>query len=347
MTLSNPGVLPSSSVKLPFAARITGTGSAHPEGVLTNDDLSKKVETNDEWIRERTGVRERRIAKPGLEAEYNSALGTRAALRALEMAGKSVDDIDAILVATCTPDTLIPSTACWVQQKLGATRAWAMDINAACSGFVYALSVANQYISTGLYKTVLVIGSDVLSAFTNWQDRSSCILFGDAAGAVLVEQVPADSPRRILSTHMRSDGRLWDLFHIVAGGSRQETTPEMHLAAMDKMQMKGPEIFKVAVKTLAEYAVEALQANGLKTEQLDWAIPHQANLRIIEAVARRLDLPMEKVIVNIERYGNTSSATVPTAFDEAVRNGKIREGQTVLFDVFGAGLTYGSALIRF
>jgi 3-oxoacyl-[acyl-carrier-protein] synthase-3 len=274
-------------------------------------------------------------------------LGTRAALRALEMAGKTPDEIDAILVATCTPDTLVPSTACWVQQNLGATRAWAMDVNAACSGFVYALSVANQYISSGLYKTVLVIGSDVLSSFTNWRDRSSCILFGDAAGAVIVEQVPADSPRRILSTHMRSDGRLWELFHIVAGGSRQETTPEMHLAALDKMQMKGPEIFKVAVKTLAEYAVEALQANGLNTEQLDWAIPHQANLRIIEAVARRLDLPMEKVIVNIERYGNTSSATVPTAFDEAVRNGKIREGQTVLFDVFGAGLTYGSALIRF
>jgi 3-oxoacyl-[acyl-carrier-protein] synthase-3 len=343
MTQSSTGVLP----RLPYAARITGTGSAHPEGVLTNGDLSKKVETNDEWIRERTGVRERRIAKAGNAAEYNSALGTRAALRAMEMAGKTPGDIDAILVATCTPDTLIPSTACWVQQNLGASRAWAMDINAACSGFVYALSVANQYISTGLYRTVLVIGSDVLSAFTNWNDRSSCILFGDGAGAVIVEQAPADSPSRILSTHMRSDGKLWELFHIVAGGSRQETTPEMHRASLDKMQMKGPEIFKVAVKTLADYAIEALRANGMTAEQLDWTIPHQANLRIIEAVARRLDLPMEKVIVNIERFGNTSSATVPTAFDEAVRAGRIRPGQTVLFDVFGAGLTYGSALIRF
>jgi 3-oxoacyl-[acyl-carrier-protein] synthase-3 len=337
---------PSGSTRLPFAARITGTGAAHPETILTNEALSQRVETNDEWIRERTGIQQRRISKPGLESEFNSALGTRAALRALEMAGKKPEDIDAILVATCTPDTLIPSTACWIQQKLGATRAWAMDINAACSGFVYAISVANQYISTGLYKTILVIGSETLSSFTNWKDRSSCILFGDGAGAAVLEQVPTDSPRRILSSHMRSDGRLWDLFHIVAGGSRQETTPDMHAAGLDKMQMKGPEIFKVAVKTLAEFATEALQANGLSTADLNWAIPHQANLRIIEAVARRLDLPMEKVVVNIDRYGNTSSATVPTALDEAVRDGRIQEGHTVLFDVFGAGLTYGSVLVR-
>ena len=333
----------SGKIILPFAARITGTGAAHPEQALTNDELSQRIETSDEWIRERTGIRERRISKPGLESEFNSALGTRAALRALEMAGKRPEDIDAILVATCT---LIPSTACWIQQKLGAQRAWAMDINAACSGFVYAISVANQYISTGLYKTILVIGSETLSSFTNWQDRSSCILFGDGAGAVVLEQVPTDSPRKILSSHMRSDGRLWDLFHIVAGGSRMETTAEVHAAGLDKMQMKGPEIFKVAVKTLAEFAVEALQANGLTAADLNWAIPHQANLRIIEAVARRLDLPMEKVIVNIERFGNTSSATVPTALDEAVRDGRIQEGHTVLFDVFGAGLTYGSVLVR-
>ena len=329
-----------------FASRITGTGSGFPEGRLTNDDLAQRLDTNDEWIRERTGVRERRISRPGNPADFNSSLGLIAAQRALAMAGKTADDIDQILYATCTPDTLIPSTACWLQKKLGAKRAWAMDVNAACSGFVYALSTADQFIRTGQVKTSLVIGADVLSAFTDWDDRTSCILFGDGAGAAVVERADPNSSHRVLSSHMRSDGELWELFHIVAGGSNKELTPEVHAQKLGKMQMKGKEIFKVAVRTLADYVVEALESNGLTLKDLDWVVPHQANIRIIEAVAKRLDLPMEKVLVNIDRFGNTSSATVPTALDEAVRDGRIKSGQVVLLDVFGAGLTYGSLLMR-
>ncbi len=329
-----------------FASRITGTGSGYPQTILTNAELSRKVETSDEWITERTGIRERRISRPGNPEDLNSSLGYRAALSALEMAGKKPEDIDQILYATCTGDTPIPSTACWLQKKLGAHRAWALDINAACSGFVYGVSIADQFIQSGKVKTSLVVGADVLSAFTNWSDRTSCILFGDGAGAAILERTSADSERRILSSHLKSNGELWELFHIAAGGSAMEVTPEAYEQKLNKMQMKGKEIFKVAVKTLADFAIEALESNGLTLSELDWIIPHQANLRIIEAVAKRLGVSMEKVLVNIDRFGNTSSATVPTAFDEAVRDGRIQPGQTVLFDVFGAGLTYGSVLLR-
>lgn len=315
---------------------------------MTNDDLAKLVETNDEWIRERTGIRERRIARPDLnEAEKNSSLGAIAATRALEMAGKRAEDIDLILYATCTPDTLIPSTACWLQKKIGATKAWALDVNAACSGFVFALTTADSFIRNGQFKTALVVGGDLLSRFTNWDDRGSCILFGDGVGAMVVERTSANDQHRIYSSHLGSDGTLWDTFHIVAGGSNLPLTPELLEQKQDKMQMKGREMFKVAVKGLAEYAALALETNGLTKDQLDWLVPHQANLRIIEAVAKRLEFPMEKVIVNIDRFGNTSSATVPTAFDEAVRDGRIKSGHNVVLDVFGAGLTYGSMLIRF
>lgn len=337
-----------STSALPFASRITGTGAAFPEKRLTNDDLSKLVETNDEWIRERTGITERRIARPDLnEADKNSSLGAAAATRALEMAGKRAEDIDLILYATCTPDTLIPSTACWLQKKIGASKAWALDMNAACSGFVFALSTADSFIRSGQFKTALVVGGDLLSRFTNWDDRGSCILFGDGVGAMVVERTSATDNHRIYSSHLGSDGTLWDTFHIVAGGSNLPLTPELLEQRQDKMQMKGREMFKVAVKGLAEYAALALETNGLTKDQLDWLVPHQANLRIIEAVAKRLEFPMEKVIVNIDRFGNTSSATVPTAFDEAVRDGRIKSGHNVVLDVFGAGLTYGSMLIRF
>lgn len=337
-----------STSALPFASRITGTGAAFPEKRLTNDDLSKLVETNDEWIRERTGITERRIARPDLnEADKNSSLGAAAATRALEMAGKRAEDIDLILYATCTPDTLIPSTACWLQKKIGASKAWALDMNAACSGFVFALSTADSFIRSGQFKTALVVGGDLLSRFTNWDDRGSCILFGDGVGAMVVERTSATDNHRIYSSHLGSDGTLWDTFHIVAGGSNLPLTPELLEQKQDKMQMKGREMFKVAVKGLAEYAALALETNGLTKDQLDWLVPHQANLRIIEAVAKRLEFPMEKVIVNIDRFGNTSSATVPTAFDEAVRDGRIKSGHNVVLDVFGAGLTYGSMLIRF
>ncbi len=335
-----------------FAAKITGTGSAFPEKRVSNDAIARMLEalgsesTNDAWIRERTGITERRVADQSNPTEHNSSLGLLAATRALEMAGKRPEDIDQILYATCTPDTLVPSAACWLQKKLGAKRAWALDLNAACSGFVFGVATAEQFIRSGNVKTSLVVGGDILTAFTNWEDRGSCILFGDGAGAVIIEQAPADSRHRILSTHLGSDGNLWELFHIPAGGSAMETTPERYAAKDHKMQMKGREIFKVAVKTLSDYAVTALEANGLTTADLDWVIPHQANLRIIESVAKRLEVPMSKVLVNIHKYGNTSSATVPTALDEAVRDGRVKPGHLILLDVFGAGLTYGSILLR-
>ncbi len=329
-----------------FSARITGTGTAFPAKRLTNHDLSKTIETTDEWIRERTGIIERRISERGNPAEYNSSLGFLASQRALEMTGKRADEIDAILYATCSPDTLIPSTGCWLQKKLGAKKAWAIDLNAACSGFVFGLATADQFIRSGQVKTTLVVGSEVLSAITNWKDRSSCILFGDGAGAAVVERVAEGSASRILSSHLRTEGDLWELFHMPAGGSNLEVTAEAREKSLDKMFMKGKEIYKVAVRTLAEFAEDALRANGVTAKDVDWFIPHQANLRIIEAVAKRLDFPMAKVLVNIERYGNTSAATVPTALDEAIRDGRIRPGHLVLMDVFGAGLTYGSLLLR-
>ncbi|MFH2219060.1 MAG: beta-ketoacyl-ACP synthase III [Pseudomonadota bacterium] len=334
-----------------FSARITGTGSAFPDARVTNSDLAKKLKklgvvTNDRWIRERTGIRERRIANVENPDEHNSSLGLAAARNALDMAGKTAGDIDQIIYATCSPDTLLPSTACWLQHKIGAGRAWAMDVNAACSGFVYGLATAEQFVRTGQVKTSLVVGGEVLSPFLNWKDRGSCILFGDGAGAAIVEQVEAGSPRRILSSHLLSDGNLWELFYIPAGGSNMEVTPERYHQNLHKMKMKGKEIFKIAVKTLADFARLALNQNNMTVDDLDWFVPHQANFRIIEAVGKRLDFPLEKILVNVDRYGNTSAATIPTALDEAVRDGRIKTGQTVLLDTFGAGLTYGSVLLR-
>lgn len=331
----------------PYASKITGTGSAFPQRRLSNHELAPKIDSSDEWIRERTGISERRISEPGNSAEYNSSLGYEAALKALEMAGKKPEDIDQILYATCSGDTIIPSTACWLQAKLGATRAWAVDLNAACSGFVYALSTADMFIRSGQSKTVLVVGAEVLSANVNWQDRTSCILFGDGAGAAVVERTSPDSKSRILSSHLQSDGSLWELLIIPGGGTRLPVDSQVLESQQNKISMKGKEIFKIAVKTLADFAVQAIESNGYKISDVDWFIPHQANLRIIEAVANRLNFPMEKVLVNIDRYGNTSSATVPTMLDEAVRDGRIKPGQLVVMDVFGAGLTYGSVLVRF
>jgi len=334
-----------------FAARITGTGSAFPEKRISNDDLAKKVaklgvETNDTWIRERTGICERRYSDVENSAEHNSSLGCAAAQKALEMAGKSPDDIDQIIYATCSPDTPLPSTACWLQHKIGASRAWATDINSACTGFIYGLAIAEQFVRSGQVQTSLVVGGEVLSSIINWKDRNSCILFGDGAGAAIVEQVPADSPHRILSSHLLSDGNLWELFYIPAGGSNLEVTPERYPQYLHKIQMKGKEIFKVAVKTLADFALRALEQNRMTVDDVAWLVPHQANHRILEAVANRLNFPMEKVIINVDRYGNTSAATVPTALDEAVRDGRIQKGQIILLDAFGAGLTYGSILLR-
>ncbi len=329
-----------------FASRITGTGSAFPSRRLTNEELCRTIDSTPEWILERTGIQERRVSDPSNPEEQNSSLALKASRLALEMAGKTPDQIDAIVYATCTPDTILPSAGCWLQGKLGAKHAWAVDMNAACSGFVFALATADQYIRSGMCKTVLVVGSDLMSTITNWTDRGSCILFADGAGAMVIEQTSLDSPSRILSSHLWSDGGLWDLFLIPAGGSNLEVTPERHEQHLHKMQMKGREIFKHAVKTMADYAITALETHGLKLEDLHWVVAHQANLRIIEGVAKRLDLPMERMIVNIDRFGNTSAGTIPTALDEAVRAGKIQRGQHVLLDAFGAGVTSGSILIR-
>jgi len=334
-----------------FAARITGTGSAFPEKRLTNDDIARELtraglETGDQWIRERTGIVERRISNVDNEAETNSSLGARAAQKALEMAGRKPDEIDQIIYATCSPDTLLPSTACWLQQKIGAEKAWAMDINAACSGFVYGVVTAEQFIRSGHSKTVLVVGAEVLSQFVNWHDRTICILFGDGAGAAVVEQVPARSRQRIIASYLSSDGRLSKLLWIPAGGSNMEVTPERYAQNLNKMHMNGREIFKVAVRTLSECALRTLEQYHMPAVKLDWLVPHQANLRIIEAMANRLGFPMEQVIINVNRYGNTSAATIPTALDAAIRDGRIQEGQTVLADAFGAGLTAGALLFR-
>jgi len=334
-----------------FAAKIIGTGSAFPERRMTNDDVARKLtqfglETNDEWIRERTGIAERRISDVENESELNSSLGARAAQKALEMAGRKPEDIDQIIYATCSPDTPLPSTACWLQQKIGARRAWAMDINAACSGFIYGVVTAEQFIRSGHSKTVLVIGAEVLSHFINWQDRTTSILFGDGAGAAVVEQVAARSRQRILSSYLSSDGTLSELLYVPAGGSAMEVTPERYAQNLHKIRMSGREIFKVAVRTLTECALRSLEQAHIPAVKLDWFVPHQANLRIIEALANRIGIPMDKVIVNLDRYGNTSAATIPTALDEAIRDGRIREGQTVLTDAFGSGLTAGAMVFR-
>jgi 3-oxoacyl-[acyl-carrier-protein] synthase-3 len=321
-------------------ARIAGTGSYVPERVLTNADLERMVATSDAWIVERTGIRERRIAAPG---EACSDLGTRAAARALEAAGVAPADLDLILVATCTGDAPLPSTACLIQQRLGAVRAAACDLSAACSGFVYGLAVGDAYVRTGS-RHVLVVGAEVMSMLTDWSDRNTCVLFGDGAGAVVLS--PTEGERGILSSHLHSDGNLWELIYVPGGGSRIPPSEKMLADGLQYLKMKGNETFKVAVKMLEEAAREALTANGLTVKDLDLFVPHQANLRIIKAVAARLELPMEKVVLNLDRYGNTSAASIPLALDEAVRAGRVRGGSLVMIEAFGAGLTWASALIR-
>ncbi|MCP9446380.1 MAG: ketoacyl-ACP synthase III [Nitrospira sp.] len=323
-------------------ARITGTGSYVPAKVLANADLERLVATSDEWIRERTGIRERRVAGEG---EACSDLAVQAGKRALEAAKRSAAELDMVLVATCTGDYPLPSTACLVQHQLGATRAAACDVSAACCGFVYALSVADAYIKTGM-RHVLVIGSEVMSAITDWTDRNTCILFGDGAGAAVVSAGDEDGGRGILSTHLRSDGHLSELITVPAGGSRNPSSEKTIAEKMQYIKMKGHETFKVAVRTLEEIARETLAANNLKVEDIDLYVPHQANVRILTAVTERLGLPSEKMMFNLDRYGNTSAASIPIALDEAVRTGRIKEGSMVMLGAFGAGLTWASAMIR-
>lgn len=321
-------------------ARILGTGSYVPERVLTNADLERMVATSDAWIMERTGIRERRLAAPG---EACSDLAVKAAERALEAAGVAAADLDLILLATCTGDYPVPSTACLIQHRLGAVRAAACDIGAACCGFLYALGVGDAYVRTGT-RHVLVIGAEVMSAVTDWTDRNTCVLFGDGAGAAVLG--PSEGDRGILSSHLHSDGGLWDLIAVHGGGSRMPPSEKMVAERQQYIKMKGNETFKVAVKTLEDSVREALAANHLTTADLDLLVPHQANMRIIKAVASRLGLPLEKVMLNLERYGNTSAASIPLALDEAVKEGRITEGSLVLMEAFGAGLTWASTVVR-
>ncbi|MEK7800624.1 MAG: beta-ketoacyl-ACP synthase III [Nitrospirota bacterium] len=319
---------------------IAGIGSYVPARVLTNADLERMVATSDEWIRERTGIRERRIAATG---EACSDLAVQAGKRALTAAGLAATDLDMILVATCTGDYPLPATACLVQHQLGATKAAACDLSAACCGFVYALSVADAYIKTGM-RHVLVIGSEVMSAITDWTDRNTCVLFGDGAGAAVVSA--SDGERGILSTHLRSDGTLCELIMVPGGGSRTPPSEKVIDERLQYIKMKGNETFKVAVRSLEEIARSTLAANHLRVEDIDLYVPHQANIRILKAVMERLSLPIEKVMLNVDRYGNTSAASIPIALDEAVREGRIKDGSLVLLGAFGAGLTWASAVIR-
>ncbi|MGO1003706.1 beta-ketoacyl-ACP synthase III [Lysobacter sp. CA196] len=320
-------------------ARIAGTGSYLPEKVLTNQDLAKLVDTSDEWIVSRTGIRERHIAAEG---ETTCDLAYHASVRALEAAGVSAQEIDLIVVGTTTPDLIFPSTACLLQHRLGANGCAAFDVNAACSGFVYALTIADKFVQSGAAKTVLVVGSETLTRMLDWSDRGTCVLFGDGAGAVVLK---ADSETGILSTHMHADGGkkelLWNPVGVSVGFK-----PEEHNVGV-KVLMTGNEVFKYAVKALDSVVEETLEANGLDRHEIDWLIPHQANLRIIEATAKRLDMPMERVIVTVDRHGNTSSGSVPLALDEAVRSGKVQRGQLLLLEAFGGGFTWGSALLRY
>ncbi|UNK41341.1 ketoacyl-ACP synthase III [Luteimonas sp. S4-F44] len=320
-------------------SRIAGTGSYLPEKVLTNDDLSKIVDTSDEWIASRTGIRERHIAAEG---ETTSDLAFHAATRAMEAAGVSAGELDLIIVGTTTPDIIFPSTACLLQARLGAGGCGAFDVNAACSGFLFAMSVADKFIKSGDAKTVLVVGAETLTRMVDWTERTTCVLFGDGAGAVVLK---ADRETGILSTHLHADGAkkelLWNPVGVSAGFKPDEPNAGV------RIRMAGSEVFKYAVKALDSAVDEALHANRLDRHDIDWLIPHQANLRIIEATAKRLEMPMDRVVVTVDRHGNTSSGSVPLALDEAVRSGRVERGQLLLLEAFGGGFTWGSALLRY
>ncbi|GAB6933527.1 beta-ketoacyl-ACP synthase III [Calditerricola satsumensis] len=324
-----------------YGVGILGTGSHLPEKVLTNADLEKMVETSDEWIVTRTGIRERRIARP---EEASSDLALEAARKALDAAGVTPEALDLIVVATVTPDMMFPSTACIVQEKLGATRAAAFDLSAACSGFLYGVAAAAQFIQTGMYRYALVIGVDCLSKITDWTDRATCVLFGDGAGAVVLGPVPEGYG--FLSFELGADGSGGDLLKLPAGGSRLPASEKTVRGRQHYIAMNGSEVFKFAVRILGAAAEEALKKAGLTKEDVDFLVPHQANYRIIDAAMRRLGLAEDKVVINLDRYGNMSSASVPVALDEAVRAGRIHAGDLLVLVGFGGGLTWGAAVLR-
>lgn len=321
---------------------ILGTGRAVPSNILSNADLEKMVETSDEWITARTGIRQRHVAAPGTAL---SDVAAQAAIRALEDAGVSADQIDLIVLGTVTGDMKFPSCACFIQHKIGAVNAVAFDISAACSGFLYGMQIAQGMMLASGYQRVLVIGAEVLTSMVNWQDRDTCVLFGDGAGAVVLG--PSDGKRGLLGSLLKSDGAHTGLLYNPGCGSVNPPTPENAAALLHTIRMEGKEVFRYAVTSMTEALLRVLDAQGMSVDDLDLLIPHQANLRIIEAVGKRLKLPQEKVFVNVERYGNTSAASVPIAIDEARKSGWIKPGSIVGFATFGAGFTWGAAVIRF
>jgi 3-oxoacyl-[acyl-carrier-protein] synthase-3 len=324
-----------------YGVKILGTGSHMPEKVLTNADLEKMVQTSDEWITTRTGIKERRIAK---DTEATSDLAIPAALEAIKQAGIATADLDLIIVATATPDMIFPSTACMVQRALGAVNAASFDLAAACSGFVYGLNVARAFIESGIYKNVLLIGAETLSKVTDWQDRNTCILFGDGAGAMVLGR--KEGPSDILSVFLGSDGNFEHLLKLPAGGSRLPATAKTLEERQHFMKMEGKEVFKVAVTKMALAAEKALELAGKKPNDLALIIPHQANLRIIEAIAKRMEFPQEKVCITLNKYGNVSAATTIVALDEARKEGRIKAGDLVELVAFGGGFTWGAAVIQ-
>ncbi|MDE3055519.1 MAG: ketoacyl-ACP synthase III [Verrucomicrobiota bacterium] len=324
-------------------ARIVGTGSYLPQRVLTNHDLSKMVETSDEWIVSRTGMKERRLAR---EDEYASSMGTEAARLALKDAGKSSEEIDFILVATLTPDYIFPSTACLIQQELGAKKAAALDLQAACSGYLYALSMAKALIESGISRNVLVIAAEKLSSITDYQDRSTCILFGDGAAAAVVSA--EGSGLAIKTVHLGADGEQAELLMLPAGGCRKPASQESLEQRMHYIKMSGNEVFKHAVRRMQEAAKECLEASGVSEEELAWVIPHQANIRILDAIAKRFShLPANRLYKTLEKYGNTSASSIGIALDEWRKEGLGKTGEKVLLTAFGGGFTWGAALLHY
>jgi 3-oxoacyl-[acyl-carrier-protein] synthase-3 len=330
-----------SATRLP-KSRILGTGHYVPEKVLSNADLEQIVETSDTWITERTGIRRRHVAADG---EVTSDMAANAAKRAIEAAGLTAGDIDMIIVGTISGDSPMPACAVHVQQKIGAQNIPAFDLSAACAGFVFGLRIADQFITTGAARHVVVIGVELLSRLLNWKDRTTCVLFGDGAGAVVLGPSDGDG-RGVLASRIFTDGSLASALTIPAGGSAEPVTEDGLANKRNKVHMNGKEIFRTAVKNLSTASIDVLEDAGLKPADVDWVVAHQANLRILTQVADRVGVPMEKYVINIEEYGNTSSASIPIALDEAVRDGRIKPGQTVLMCALGAGISWGSALVR-
>lgn len=330
-----------------FNTKILGTGSFLPDKILTNADIAKRVETNDQWIIERTGIKARRVADPSKD-ENPSGMARSATMKALEAANLTPNDIDCILLSSTLADQAMPNAASMLQFKLGITNNCpALDVNAACSGWVYLLPMADAMIKTGMYKHILVVGSEMLSSFNNWDDRNTCILFGDGCGVAILGRAAENEDAKIYSTVLSSDSSKKDHLTLWAGGSNKRITKEVIDNDEQWMTMNGQEIFKAAVKTMASHCEKVVKDAGFTMNDVDWFIPHQANLRIIEGVGNRFSFPMEKVIINVDKYANTSSATVPVAFDEAIRDGRIKRGDNVLFAAFGAGLTAGAVFFKY